>query len=291
MSVPACFPSCPIYSGPSQLVCIMTRHIPDTARCQNCRYLLRGLPNPVCPECGHPFDPEDPDSYYDPARPSSSIIHKLIERFTPDGPHSTGDISWIALITIVVILMNSSISYIFNLHPGISTLTCCLLFDLPIVNIIVNILLVGIIVDLVWRWRIRARARRTENVQILQNFESGRRRWRLAIACAVVSCVTIVYPWPVYFRFYASWPSLRHEAQDLLAGRGNRVAWRRIGLYDVELFHSLHKGLVFFQVGHNSSVRYGFAYRPNGPPPWNDRYGQHEIHWRWVLPDWYMEAW
>jgi hypothetical protein len=30
---------------------------PRPARCGNCGYLLYGLPEPRCPECGEPFDP------------------------------------------------------------------------------------------------------------------------------------------------------------------------------------------------------------------------------------------
>jgi len=37
--------------------------IPSTARCLSCGYLLRGLPSPVCPECGRAFNPSDPTSY------------------------------------------------------------------------------------------------------------------------------------------------------------------------------------------------------------------------------------
>lgn len=33
------------------------------ARCLTCEYLLRGLPESVCPECGRAFDPSDPSSY------------------------------------------------------------------------------------------------------------------------------------------------------------------------------------------------------------------------------------
>ena len=37
--------------------------IPSTARCLSCGYLLRGLPTPVCPECGRAFDPTDASTY------------------------------------------------------------------------------------------------------------------------------------------------------------------------------------------------------------------------------------
>jgi len=261
----------------------MNQHVPDTARCLNCRYLLRGLPEPRCPECGHPFDPNDPDSYYDPARPKRSALRRFIHRLTPDGPHSPSQAFWIVLLTLGVVWGNASIPQVFLLQPDVGDPPCCL----PLVYL----LLAGMILDLVWRRRIRAKARRTDDERILENFQRGRRRWRLAIACIVLSCVTAVYPWPVYGRFYLSWWSLRREAQACLAGDGNFVRHRRIGLYNVEDFYGWHKGYLFFQVGHRGDLRYGFTYRPNGPLPWNDRIGGRRIHWRWVFPSWYMEAW
>jgi hypothetical protein len=39
------------------------------ARCLTCGYRLLGLPEPICPECGRPFDPSDPATYdSDPRR-------------------------------------------------------------------------------------------------------------------------------------------------------------------------------------------------------------------------------
>ena len=34
---------------------------PDHKRCFGCGYILDGLPEPVCPECGRPFDPIQPE--------------------------------------------------------------------------------------------------------------------------------------------------------------------------------------------------------------------------------------
>jgi hypothetical protein len=41
----------------------MTGELPETACCRKCGYLLRGLPEPICPECGRPFDPVDRQTY------------------------------------------------------------------------------------------------------------------------------------------------------------------------------------------------------------------------------------
>lgn len=45
--------------------------IPDTAVCLGCGYSLRGLPRPVCPECGRGFDPSDPATFRDTSKPRS----------------------------------------------------------------------------------------------------------------------------------------------------------------------------------------------------------------------------
>lgn len=37
--------------------------LPDTACCLGCGYLLRGLQQPICPECGRVFDPRDKKSF------------------------------------------------------------------------------------------------------------------------------------------------------------------------------------------------------------------------------------
>ena len=37
--------------------------------CRGCEYILDGLPEPRCPECGRPFDPDNPNTYWKGRRP------------------------------------------------------------------------------------------------------------------------------------------------------------------------------------------------------------------------------
>ncbi|MEW6252845.1 MAG: hypothetical protein AB1716_19585 [Planctomycetota bacterium] len=36
---------------------------PEPKRCLGCGYILDGLPEPRCPECGRGFDPQEPGTY------------------------------------------------------------------------------------------------------------------------------------------------------------------------------------------------------------------------------------
>lgn len=49
-------------------------------RCLSCDYILDGLPEPRCPECGRPFDPNDCSTYAMQGHPSvkSSVTSYLI---------------------------------------------------------------------------------------------------------------------------------------------------------------------------------------------------------------------
>ena len=49
----------------------MSEH-PEGRYCKSCRYDLRGSMEPVCPECGRAFDPDDPDSFF--TRPNQNTL-------------------------------------------------------------------------------------------------------------------------------------------------------------------------------------------------------------------------
>ena len=47
-------------------------------RCLGCGYSLRGLPQPVCPECGRGFDPDDPETHVTPARWAQTLLRRML---------------------------------------------------------------------------------------------------------------------------------------------------------------------------------------------------------------------
>lgn len=54
----------------------------DLRYCRLCGYILEGLPEHRCPECGRPFDPTDPHTY---ARRLQSGLGLLITALVADG--------------------------------------------------------------------------------------------------------------------------------------------------------------------------------------------------------------
>lgn len=58
----------------------MAEHAPGRY-CKSCRYDLRGSVEPVCPECGQDFDPNDLETYFDPSRKSERYGLHIVEGF------------------------------------------------------------------------------------------------------------------------------------------------------------------------------------------------------------------
>ena len=74
--------------------------LPEDAQCRECRYPLRGLTTPRCPECGTTFDPKDDETYHDPVKgplewqPAAALACLLVYAMVAPaslGSHSTLD--------------------------------------------------------------------------------------------------------------------------------------------------------------------------------------------------------
>ncbi len=56
---------------------------PDHKRCLGCGYILDGLPEPRCPECGRGFDPARPETYFVTAKARTGAIHLGLALLAP----------------------------------------------------------------------------------------------------------------------------------------------------------------------------------------------------------------
>jgi hypothetical protein len=83
--------------------------------CRSCQHCLRGIASRQCPECGQPFDPNDPRTTW----------------ATPRGPFWNGvarlcliisrGCFWLAIIAFIVVLLGYD-------HPRLAVLPCCVGF-------------------------------------------------------------------------------------------------------------------------------------------------------------------
>src|SRR5262249_24022897 len=51
---------------PDPALVLPSQPTPAPPHCLRCRYVLVGLESSTCPECGAPFDPADPSTYWSP---------------------------------------------------------------------------------------------------------------------------------------------------------------------------------------------------------------------------------
>ena len=95
-------------------------------RCGDCRYSLRGLTVPRCPECGRPFDPADPDTYL---QGSQRRVLDPIERrlLTPPALRVKVGFVLVTLTTLYVYAfpgLTGAVQAVLTVVTGILTLMC-----------------------------------------------------------------------------------------------------------------------------------------------------------------------
>ena len=77
--------------------------VPADARCQACRYPLRGLSSQRCPECGRAFDPADPSTLWPHRRPPGPLGRWWVRQ------NGTPTVVW-AIVTVIAAVGLRSIS-------------------------------------------------------------------------------------------------------------------------------------------------------------------------------------
>ena len=211
--------------------------MPDTSVCLDCGYSLRGLPSPICPECGRGFDPGNVATYGDPSRPLWLGLSRPPRRW----PY------WLAVWGAMAILFALS-------SPGMLS-PVSLAVALGVLALIATDH-VAPLIFLGWM-----RLRRKSVVQLHPAWRN-KRRWLRLLAFAVLVGAAALYPWPAWLRFQLG----RAAFVEVVNSKSGRTPWTRIGLHIVGRVARTGDGMVFFETGEEFPKSYGFLYVP-GPPP------------------------
>lgn len=207
----------------------MSTPLPDNARCLHCNYLLRGLPENKCPECGHPFDPANPatmrfiglTTFWRQWAAAPSPIEVVL---------AAGS----AIVAIAVAARPSNYFFVRGFTP--QPLDNLLAFWFTCVGCLLTLLYaLRIVASLRWLC-VPAEFREPPDAR------RSRRRWvALPLALSVIVSLTL-YAWPLAIRFHWSRAALDAEVQRILAIRAKDPSKpvfseinHRIGLFSVRV--------------------------------------------------------
>lgn len=211
----------------------MTVAVPDTARCLHCGYALRGLPEAVCPECGHGFDPERPETFRDPAQT------RLLR------PPSAGYVAWLWVVTTAFVVACWAR---VGLHKWLFGRN--MLGELA-VAVLVAASLAEVLIRKVRAWW----CRRTQQEDRLVLLRAARGRLRSVGVALVLMYASLLFPdWPLALRFYVAYPWLAAEADRYLADPNTDIGPRWVGPLHVEYIWGRGQGFVWFQTERRERV-------------------------------------
>ena len=215
--------------------------LPPGARCLRCDYLLRGVSEPRCPECGQPFNPSDPDTIRLPGR-------------KPPWWQRYGDTpSWWHLATICALtlwFLEAASRPFAGPFSGSSVTAAFCFVPLLLLFLIGNY--VTCLIALPIRRKHAHQSSKTRPIR-------GKWKWLVSPLCLVIMLWAFKSDQPLRIRFALSRPSLETVARNVLAGSpvsGHRL----IGLYWIDTVEKTYDGGVFFQTGTDLIDSCGFWY-------------------------------
>ncbi len=243
--------------------------VPDGARCLGCGYQLRGLPTPVCPECGADFNPKDPLSYFDPDYPERAPL-----RLRPIKPVARVEIALVGMLAAGLAVLRATIVGLLWIDEGGFRLIATILAALAIR----------------WMWiRSAYRARcRSQQPHLVEDFELHRARWWGYSALVALAITITLVPAPLHLRFQLSRPFLEREVARWEADLLYKPRDKWVGLEHV---HRLTGGrgvwYLRFELSRHGAYSYGYAYHAAGAPA---GWGSYTVL-EWLTPKWAAGRW
>jgi hypothetical protein len=242
--------------------------IPDSAACLDCGYSLRGLTEPLCPECGRPFDPADRQTFRDSGAPP------WWGRWArpPGRWHCVG----MSLLALWAMIDRSTPVGLFDWASGCSIAAgAALFFWIAVGDYILRLSI------LVFQGR---------HSQHTNGFRVSWDAWQWAVSpvCVLILVLLLLYSWPVRLRFQLSRGALDRVAQDVGDARPQSSGGQWIGLYFVREVERHENGDVFLDLGTDFWDRIGFLYRPDETAPLasSDWFVRERL-----APGWYVGGW
>ncbi len=227
----------------------MLPSVPETARCLVCEYPLRGLPTPVCPECGRAFDPSDPKTFRVGPRPPW-----WQRRENPPGV-------WHAVLTVAVslILLDGRSRPAGAMGNFVSAWCCIVLAAAPILLATYGLHTVVVLVC------------RSSTAVAPHTGRRRRLRWIVLPVCLALVLSALPWNWPLFVRFACSRSAMEREARQALSRSATGLAPTmrgRVGLYWVDqvvVDATVPCAYLFTDSGVLAPI--GFAWCPSGPSP------------------------
>ncbi len=233
-----------------------SNHIPADAKCIECGYRLLGLFNTVCPECGLPFEPDDPETYHTPSLPNwiRKNSHPPRKRYV-----------WCFFIVLLLTILDVS-------SPGHAHLAICLWTPACVLAIF--------FLSLDWVLKVIAR-RVAQELPGVKDSEPLRRWLWTPIMIAVVISL-LMYPWPAYLRFQLSKVAMEKAINNPPAIAHPESV--QIGFFWVQRVTKNLDGSVFFETGVKFLDMSGFLYVPaSSLPLMGDYYLDHKLTENWYI--------
>lgn len=258
----------------------MEFNLSETAVCLNCRYMLRGLESPVCPECGRQFDPSNPITYTH--RSHRDICYRWIHP-----PRNWLRYILIGWAVVVLLLATDPGSPIYDVPSVLIAGPNYWVRSVPTIrlSLAMGFICLAIALQHAAMRKLRKRSRKLG----VAPPDSPLMKWWWAPLCVSLVLSIAVYSWPIWIGFQLSRSSLEAVAKRQLAIGTGKLGRQNCGIYSLDgvLIYPLEHDVAFLSV---DGKRYsGFIYSPD--PTW-ERDFAHRLgkHWHYTL-SWGAKTW